>query len=77
LLTNPPLLTSLFFLPALINARGTFESQAESSGFVTMNKNTAYYLAGGSVYNVVYPAAADQNSRSGTEDVSASKFWHT
>ncbi|UZJ56740.1 hypothetical protein CBS101457_006060 [Exobasidium rhododendri] len=53
----------------LINARGTYEAQGESVGFTTMNANISSLLSGSAIYDVVYPAAEDQNTASGTADI--------
>ncbi|PVH99834.1 carbohydrate esterase family 5 protein, partial [Periconia macrospinosa] len=50
----------------IINTRGTGESQGESAGFTTMNRNIQSRLPGGKIVNTVYPAGYDQNSASGT-----------
>ncbi|OAQ98884.1 hypothetical protein LLEC1_00753 [Akanthomyces lecanii] len=54
---------------AIISARGTTEPQGPSIGFRTMNSNILKQKKGGNVYNVVYPAAFDQNSDLGTDDI--------
>ena len=41
----------------LINARGTYEPQAESGGFLLMNQRILSQLPKGGVYNVVFPAS--------------------
>ncbi|KXT16651.1 hypothetical protein AC579_8019 [Pseudocercospora musae] len=53
----------------LINTRGTGETQGPSAGFRTMNANIQSQVSGGKVYNVVYPAAANQQSQQGTQDI--------
>ena len=83
---------SHFLLVALLNTRGTGEPQGESAGFTTMNGNVLNQLPGGKIvrvhgyledeiltfyqYNTVYPAAADQNSASGTQDVCISPVFN-
>ncbi|KAK3068890.1 hypothetical protein LTR53_013189, partial [Teratosphaeriaceae sp. CCFEE 6253] len=53
----------------IINTRGTGEPQGESSGFRTMNANIRAAISGGTTYNTVYAAGADQNSAAGTTDI--------
>ncbi|KAK5112074.1 hypothetical protein LTR85_011655 [Meristemomyces frigidus] len=54
----------------LINARGTGETAGqESSGFKTMNSNVESQVSGGTIYNVNYPAANNQDSSAGTTDI--------
>lgn len=55
----------------IINTRGTTEPQAESSGFITMNKAIRAALPSGETYNTVYPADSSQTSQVGTEDIIA------
>lgn len=56
----------------IISTRGTGELQGPSAGFLTMNQKTLAQVPGGTVYNTVYLAAADQNSALGTADVCSS-----
>jgi hypothetical protein len=53
----------------IINTRGTTEPQAESSGFITMNKAIRSAIPGVETYNTVYPADSSQTSSVGTEDI--------
>ncbi|KAH0344391.1 gamma tubulin, partial [Aureobasidium melanogenum] len=53
----------------IISTRGTGELQGPSAGFLTMNQKTLAQVPGGTVYNTVYLAAADQNSALGTADI--------
>ncbi|OAA62396.1 Cutinase [Akanthomyces lecanii RCEF 1005] len=65
----PPATSSPCSSYTIINARGTTEPQGESVGFLTMNKNVMSERSGGKIYNVVYEAAWDQNSKPGTKDL--------
>ncbi|KAJ9613323.1 hypothetical protein H2200_003265 [Cladophialophora chaetospira] len=53
----------------IISTRGTGEAQGPSAGFRTMNARILAQVPGGKIYNTVYPAGADQNSASGTQDI--------
>ncbi|ORX95596.1 cutinase [Clohesyomyces aquaticus] len=53
----------------VINARGTGEAQGPSSGFRIMNSKVTSDLTVGKVYNVEYPASADQNIGPGVQDI--------
>jgi hypothetical protein len=53
----------------IINTRGTTEPQAESSGFITMNKAIRSAIPGIETYNTVYPADSSQTSSIGTDDI--------
>jgi hypothetical protein len=53
----------------IINTRGTGEAQGESSGFRTMNSRVTSALSGGKIYNTVYPAGYNQDSKAGTTDI--------
>jgi hypothetical protein len=53
----------------IINTRGTTEPQAESSGFITMNKAIRSAIPGVETYNTVYPADSSQTSSVGTDDI--------
>ncbi|KAN0060193.1 hypothetical protein ACQY0O_007522 [Thecaphora frezii] len=53
----------------IISTRGTTEAQGPSAGFISMNQQVQSKVSGGKVYNVVYPAAWDQNSSAGTADI--------
>ena len=46
----------------IISTRGTSEAEGPSAGFITMIANTLAKLPGGVEYDVVYPAAANQDS---------------
>jgi hypothetical protein len=53
----------------IINTRGTTEPQAESSGFITMNKAIRSSIPGVETYNTVYPADSSQTSSVGTDNI--------
>lgn len=55
----------------LISIRGTYELQGPSIGFKGMINSTLLAIPGGIEYDAVYPAAANQTSYLGAEDVVA------
>lgn len=58
----------------IIDTRGTGEAQGQSAGFTTMNQNIMSQVSGGSRYDTVYPAGANQDSSQATTDVSFKLF---